>query len=378
MTSPPIELDEVQAVVREHVAAIEHERRLPDAVVEALHRSGLHRLAIPAELGGLEAPVRTTVAAVAAIAATDGSTGWCAAIGAGSNVFAGYLPRDAAREVFADPDQGNATMFAPTGTVDAAGRYGRLSGRWPFTSNCLHSAWAGLGALVRPDGGPPEPAPRVVFVPLPDLEVENTWFVAGLRGTGSHHVAAHDVAVDLERSCHFGDPAWPAGAVWRLPIYTVLIPMLSAVPLGIARGALDDALAIARGGREARRGQLHDDAVGMAELGVADTELRAFSALLDESLAEAAALVERGDPVDRRLQARILLAGMRACDVAVQATSVAHNLAGAAAVYDGSRLQRALRDVQTARQHQLFSHQHRAPLAAAVAGRDVEYRPFLM
>ena len=111
---------------------------------------------------------------------------------------------------------------------------------------------------------------------------------------------------------------------------------------------------------------------------MADTELRAFSALLDESLAGAAALVERGDPVDRPLQARILLAGMRACDVAVQATSVAHNLAGAAAVDDGSRLQRPLRDVQTARQHQLLSHQHRRPLAAAVAGRDVEYRPFLM
>ena len=378
MTSPPIELDEVQAVVREHVAAIEQDRRLPDAVVEALHRSGLHRLAIPAELGGLEAPVGTTVAAIAAIAATDGSTGWCAAIGAGSNVFAGYLPRDAARGCSPIPTRATPRCSRPRArsTPPAGTAASRAAGRSPATA-CT-APGPGSGRSSAPTAVQPEPAPRVVFVPLPDLEVENTWFVAGLRGTGSHHVAAHDVAVDLERSCHFGDPAWPAGAVWRLPIYTVLIPMLSAVPVGIARGALDDALAIARGGREARRGQLHDDAVGMAELGVADTELRAFSALLDESLAEAAALVERGDPVDRPLQARILLAGMRACDVAVQATSVAHNLAGAAAVYDGSRLQRALRDVQTARQHQLFSHQHRAPLAAAVAGRDVEYRPFLM
>ena len=191
MTSPPIELDEAQAVVREHVAAIEHERRLPDAVVEALHRSGLHRLAIPAELGGLEAPVRTTVAAVVVIAATDGSTGWCAAIGAGSNVFAGYLPRDAARAVL-PPIQTRAT---PRCSSYGHGRC-RRPVRPPLGPLAVHQQLPaqrlglGLGALVRPEGGPPEPAPRVVFVPLPDLEVENTWFVAGLRGTGSHHVAA--------------------------------------------------------------------------------------------------------------------------------------------------------------------------------------------
>ena len=157
MTSPPIELDEVQAVVREHVAAIEHERRLPDAVVEALHRSGLHRLAIPAELGGLEAPVRTTVAAVAAIAATDGSTGWCAAIGAGSNVFAGYLPRDR-RTAVLPPIQTRAAPRCSSrrARLDAAGRYraaSRAAGRSPATA-CT-APGPGSGARIAPSGGTP-------------------------------------------------------------------------------------------------------------------------------------------------------------------------------------------------------------------------------
>jgi alkylation response protein AidB-like acyl-CoA dehydrogenase len=369
---------DVRSTVHAHEEAIERDRRLPDAVVDAMRRSGLHRLAMPSELGGSEAPVAATVDAIAAVAAANGSVGWCAAIGAGSNVFAGYLPEDAAREVFADPDQGNATMFAPTGAVDSAGREGRLSGRWAFTSNCLHSAWAGLGVFVRCDGGPPEPAPRVLFVTLADLEIEDTWSAPGLRGTGSHHVSAHAIEVDLNRSCRFGDTAWPAGKMWRLPIYTVLIPMLAAVPVGIARGAIDAVLALAREGREARRGQLHDDPIGMAELAAVDTDLRAITALLREALAEADALAERGDPVDRSLQARILLAGMRASDVAVEATSVAHALGGAAAVHDGSRLVRALLDAHTARQHLLFGHQHRAPMAAAVAGREVVYPPFLL
>ncbi len=143
-----VDLTAVQEVVRTHVDEIESTRRLPEAVVGAIRASGLNRLAIPSALGGRQAPVAEMVGAVEAVASVDGSAGWCAAIGAGSNVFAGYLPEDGAREVFADPDQGNATMFAPTGVVDATNGHGRLSGRWAFTSNCLHSAWAGLGAVL--------------------------------------------------------------------------------------------------------------------------------------------------------------------------------------------------------------------------------------
>src|SRR5262249_32373833 len=140
--APVVDLADVRRTVEANRDEIEAQRRLPDAVVGALQASGLHRLLVPAVLGGHAVPVEGAVRAVEAIAAADGSAGWCAAIGAGSNLFAGYLPEDGAREVFAEPDLGNATMFAPTGVVEADGRHGRLSGRWAFTSNCLHSAWA--------------------------------------------------------------------------------------------------------------------------------------------------------------------------------------------------------------------------------------------
>jgi hypothetical protein len=84
-----------------------------------------------------------------------------------------------------------------------------------------------------------------------------------------------------------------------------------------------------RDGRAARRGQLHEEPIGLAELAVADTELRAITALLREVLEEARAVVEQGGRFGRRLQARILLAGMH--DVAADATAAAHALAGAAA-----------------------------------------------
>jgi alkylation response protein AidB-like acyl-CoA dehydrogenase len=362
-----------------HAAADETERsrRLPDAVVTALRDTGIYRLLIPGALGGMEAPITDVMDVMERIAAVDGSAGWCAAIGAGSNVFAGYMPATGASKVFADPDQGSATMFAPVGRVVSDHGRTMLSGRWPFTSNCLHSAWVGLGALFH-EGDAVDSVPRIVFVPVADLTIEDTWDVVGLRGTGSHHVAAVKIPVYPDRCARFADRPWPDGTLWRLPIYTTLMPLLAAVALGIARGAVDEVSRQAREGRTARRGQLVDAPISMAELAVADTRLRAARAGLRDTVREAHTRAERGEQIDRQLQGRICLAGLHACDTCVEVTSTAHQLGGGAAAYRGSRLLRALSDVQTARQHLLFSHQHLSELGKLVAGLDVPYPPYVM
>jgi indole-3-acetate monooxygenase len=370
-------VDGILELVRAAADEIESSRRLPESVVSALRDTGINRLLIPAALGGIEAPIVDVMDVMERIAAVDGSAGWCAAIGAGSNVFAGYMPATGARTVFADPDQGNATMFTPAGRV--VGDRGRavLSGRWPFTSNCLHSKWAGLGALFQGADGV-DPVPRVVFVPVTDLKIEDTWDVVGLRGTGSHHVVAADVPVVPERCARFADRPWPEGTLWRLPIYTTLIPTLVAVPLGIARGAVDEIARQAREGRAARRGQLADAPTSMAELAAADARLRAARAGLRDALSEAHTLAERSEPVGRQLQARIFLACLHACDTSVDVTSVAHQLGGGAAAYRGSHLLRALCDVQAGRQHWLFARQHLVELGKIVAGLDATYPPYVM
>ena len=370
-------VDEVLDLVRASAGETEQSRRVPEAVVTALRETKINRLFIPAELGGLEAPILEVMDVMERIAAADGSTGWCAAISAGGKVFAGYLPEDGARAVFADPDEGNATMFAPTGKVVSENGRALLSGRWPFTSNCLHAGWAGLGSRV--DGVDDDTSvPRVAFVPVADLTIEDTWDSVGLRGTGSHHVAAADVAVPADRVCSFADRPWAEGTLWRLPMYTALVPLLAAVPLGIARGALDEIARQGREGRTAQRGQLADDPLALAALATADSRLRAARAALLEGLAEAWDLAAGGGWPPRPLQARIALASLHACDVGVEATAVAHQLGGGAAAYAGNRLLRALVDVQAARQHLLFAPAHRPVLARALIGLDVHYPPFVV
>jgi len=365
---------DVIALIADRAAAADQSGHLDPEVVAALAATGINRLLLPVELGGCAVSPRRTVEVVEQLAAADGSTAWAAAIGFGTSLFAGYLPPDGAAEVFADPDRSNASMFAPTAEAsDAPDGTVRLTGRWPFTSNCEQAAWIGLAARF-----PGEPAPRLVFLPRSEVTIHPTWDVAGLRATASHDTSVTDIVVDRRHTCSFADQPWPDGPLWRLPLFVVLVPPLAAVSLGIARGALDEVNRQAVNRRAQMRGSLLDDPVGMGDLGAADALLRGARAGLLTTADECWARAELGEPVDRALQARAFLAAQHCSDVAVDVCATAHRLGGGAAAYRTSPLLWALRDVQTARQHAMFSHGMRPHLARTLAGTGEAHPPFVV
>jgi alkylation response protein AidB-like acyl-CoA dehydrogenase len=186
------------------------------------------------------------------------------------------------------------------------------------------------------------------------------------------------VAIDIDQCSVLSGPSWPEGLLWRLPPYTVMLPALTSVVLGIARGALDEIARQAREGRAGRRGQLTDDPMSMADYGVADTRLRSARVRLWVSVEEARQLAAHHLPVPRTLQAQIALACLYATETSVQTTAVAHRLGLGAAAYTGNRLLRALRDVEAARRHYLFCRQHLAELAKISMGLDSAYSPFVV
>jgi alkylation response protein AidB-like acyl-CoA dehydrogenase len=365
--------DDLLALVASHATASDESGHLDPSVAAALAATGINRLLLPVELGGFAASPRRSVELVEALAAVDGSTGWTAAIGFGTNVFAGYVPADGAAEVFADPDRSNASMFAPLGSVTDTGAGLRLTGRWPFTSNCEQAAWIGLSALFAD-----EPAPRLVFVPQTEVTILPTWDVSGLRATASNDTSVDGYEFPLRHTCSFADRPWAEGPLWRLPLFVALAPPLAAVPLGIARGALDEVKRQAMARRAQMRGTLLDDPVGMGDLGAADASLRGARAGLLEVIDECWSLAAGGEPIDRALQARAFLAAQHCADVGADVCATAHRLGGGAAAYRSSPLLRALRDVETARQHAMFNRGLRPHLARTMAGTNEAHPPFVI
>ena len=61
------------------------------------------------------------------------------------------LPRDAARDLFADVALPSCAVFAPTGRGRRIAGGVELTGRWAFTSGCRHAAVQACGMFVVDD-----------------------------------------------------------------------------------------------------------------------------------------------------------------------------------------------------------------------------------
>src|SRR5262245_36551733 len=96
---------------------IEQSRRMPRDLIQDVRRTGMFGLGVPRAIGGEEGTPLDLMRAIELVASADGSAGWCAMIGLGSNMIAGYMNESGAKEVFADPSAPTAGIAAPAGAA---------------------------------------------------------------------------------------------------------------------------------------------------------------------------------------------------------------------------------------------------------------------
>src|SRR4051794_2363078 len=126
-------------LLRERSEEIERARRLPDDVVELLRATGVFRMGFGRDWGGPELTSAEQTEVVEALAYGDTSAGWCAMIGMDTGLYANFLDRSVAAEMFPSLDMITAGLLFPVGRAEkVAGGY-RLSGRWQFGSGITHA-----------------------------------------------------------------------------------------------------------------------------------------------------------------------------------------------------------------------------------------------
>ena len=342
--------------IRAYAGDIERDRRLPLDLVEALTSIGIFRAGVPAALGGPQVPILEQLLCFEELARADASAGWCAMIGAQTSATSASLDPVEAKAIYGDPAVRVAGVFAPSGRAVLEGDIVRLSGRWAFGSGVTHSHWFALGAMVF-DGDAPRmvderPDLRFVYVPVPELEIEDTWHVSGLRGTGSNHVVADEVVVPVSRTFPlFGARPHHPGALYLLPLGSLAIG-LGAVAMGIARDALDefDDLAATKTPTGASRPLALRSHVQM-ERATAEAELRSVRALLYDTVADVWDRVDRGERLSTELRASIRLASTHAVRTSARVVDRVYDLGGGTSILESSRLQRCFRDVHAVTQH---------------------------
>lgn len=369
-------LRDLGPTIRERGAEIERARRLPPDIADALRRTRIFTLSVPRALGGGEAAPAALLRAAETVAAADGSAGWCAMVGIGNNIAAGYMDEAGAREVFADPTAPTAGIAAPSGAAVPADGGVRVSGRWAFASGITHCDWVWCGCLMMQNGQPRMTAsgPEIVHVCLPvgDVTIADTWHVSGLRGTASQDFSANDVFVPGARVFALLDPArHRPEPLYQMPPLALFVYQLAAVSLGIARAALDEAAALAQEKVPTLyREPLADRAAFQMELAHAEVALGSARSFLYDCVDVVWQAVCAGREPSPRELALGRAAATHAVETGGRVTAQAGRLAGGTAIYDTSTLQRRVRDAEAITHHFTV-----APHTWEEAGRVLLGRP---
>ncbi len=342
------------------IATEEADARLSRASADALYDTGILHMKLPRVLGGHEADLVTQFEVLEAVASINPAAGWCAMVGATSLAMPGaFLPERGIERMFAHGRiPRGAIVIMPTGEgTPVAGGY-RLTGRWAFASGIHHAEWVSANALVR-DAPDAPPRLHMFTFPAANATIHNNWQVLGLRGTGSCDIAVDDIFIPA-------DCAWDVerqsprrgGALYRLGIPAFVAYEHAAFATGVARHALD---ALSRIANTKKRGYAADaKSLGDREslqrfLGHGDMKLRAARALAIELNTQAMTTIESDPALPATLALELRASAVYCTEVATEIVGQAFRFAGAASIFEGSDLQRCLRDINVAGQHLLVS-----------------------
>jgi len=353
-------------VVGAHAAESEQLRTLAPAVVDAMWSSGLMSAFNPSAAGGSEPTFAEMIETWIEMAWQDGSFGWVGIANFPSSfAAASYLPDSGFAEVFTANDN-RVTMggqFFPNGQGVAVDGGYRLTGAWSFGSGTGHAEYVAAGFFPMVDGemrwaGEGIPDMQVAVVPRDQVSFKDGWHVQGLRGTGSYDYAIDDVFVPHDRTFALftREPKRGSSPAGRMGMMPVTAAGHAAWALGVAKSMLDDVAELAATKfRMSDMASLASRPTFQKDLAHHVAAWRAARLLVLDAFTGAEGAVAAGAELTPTMRADMRVAAVFATDTARGCAEWAHLAAGTTSIREGSRLERAFRDIYTGTQHAFIS-----------------------
>ncbi|MEM0952734.1 MAG: acyl-CoA dehydrogenase family protein [Pseudomonadota bacterium] len=341
---------------------IERGKQVPADVIAWLRNAGLLALTIPKTLGGIEASPAEVLEVIEELAYADSAVAWCAMIYLTTAASSAQLSSDWADTIYRVnghcPITAGAT--APTGKARRVEGGLEVSGRWSWGSGTHHADWIVGGCMVEendellrfPSGAP---AVHIVFFDKPQVTLHDNWDPSGMRGTGSVDFQVDQAFVPEGRWVVQGADALTVDTpLYRFPFFGFFAACVAAIPLGIARRALDDFAELARGKGTGRK-RLAESSLTQMEYGHANAQAEAARQYLFAVVKEVWSVVQQGDEASTEQRRQLRLAATQATSLAAAAVDRLYNAGGGTSLQGHCSLQRHFRDVHVATQHRMVS-----------------------
>ena len=243
----------------------------------------------------------------------------------------------------------------PVGRCEPAEGGWHLSGDWAWASGVQHADWILLGGVVEPlEGGTPQY--RLFLLSTDDVEIVDTWYSAGLTGSGSDNVKVDGVFVPEEHTLYMHpviEGHAEGAAIHDNPLYSK--PFMSygghamvGPGIGMARGVID---AWQDHVRSKANSYTQDQVAGALPMQLVLAESATLVDCADLLVRRALQLVESGKEITLEDRVRNRRDITYATKLLVRAVNDLMGMAGASALREESPIQRGWRDVRAVACH---------------------------
>lgn len=238
--------------IRKHTFDIEAAGSLPETILQIIYEQQWFQALVPEAYGGREMGLPDAVRLFEALAWADANVGWCVNLGAGANMFSGYLGQAVADHIFRPAE----TCCAGSGTV--SGKATRtpegymLTGRWKYASGANHATHFTANAFLLDEAGQEIteegiPLFRSFILPAANITNHRNWEAIGLCATSSNDFEASNVFVPFDHTFTLLKPSvFAQGPVYRFPFSIMAVVNMTCMITGIAQHFLDEYEALAK------------------------------------------------------------------------------------------------------------------------------------
>ncbi|WP_241479114.1 acyl-CoA dehydrogenase family protein [Leisingera sp. ANG-M1] len=335
-----------------------------------LKENGLIDAAVPVELGGGGADVRSLSTVLRTIAQSCGSTALTLSMHTHQVAIPAWRWRhqDAARPQVAPllrrvaagrlilSSSGGSDWIGGSGKAERVDGGYRVTARKMFCSGAPAADLLMTGAICE-EGGEATFLHFAVPMQAPEVTVLDTWRTMGMRATGSQDIMIEGLFV-AEESILLKRKAGEWHPALQL-VSSIATPLIYSVYLGVAEGA-------------------REIAIGMARKKPASPRLQSLAGRLDTALAATRmahetmiAASERNAPSAETVN-DVMVGRHLVEENAIRVAELAMELAGGAGFYRKAELERRFRDIQAARYHPLQKEAQTEYTGAMALGQPVD------
>jgi len=351
----------MQPLLAENAAEGEKRRSPTPAVDKALRDAKLLNVLMPTRWGGGGISFSDFCRMQIELAKGDPSISWVSQIINGTTWVAS-LTSDATQEaLFGHGTALVCSAYNPPGKAKRVPGGWQVSGAWPYSSGSRQADWVQGGVVLEGYEGPVVPGINMVYIPMSEITIKDTWYVTGMQGTGSDTSVATDVFVPDHLMVMMDKPfghVEPGKRYWYAPSDNVpVVPVVRTTGIAQFLGAAEAMLALVQAD-VVKKPQVTTFYKTKAESGAVVHEIGKIAATLDaarillfDALAtlDEIALTNRPFPIPERAKHKAQCA--KVTDMIHEAIEAIMFIGGSSAFLLTNPLSRYWRDVHVGLRH---------------------------